>query len=362
MDIQNLDSDDNVQNIVVYRNKSSNILNPVQRKQMGYIPIKTKVIASGTIDINHIVGQVIFEPPFTRFYNIRKPLLLQFITDNGGRIRKSSNHNEIFIKIKEISNLQQKLQKTIHCISTIQKKFKIWLLNIEERLKGPGIPVSKCVNEECPFTLESLVDIDNDNIITWRGSDLKIYGCEFMALFTLLKNTIGGKNIYKDKYEQLVSILTEMNKIETSPSYRSRISTRKFMIFNEMKNPFTREKFQAELILRLLEIANNKKLIKPRKVNRQPSPPSTNFLRRTPVPDLIGAGIRIQTARELLEQGEGHRQRVLYTTGINTNTTGDFDMDDDTHENERLTRYQIRQEMPEWLRHIYNAENITNIL
>jgi hypothetical protein len=250
--------DEAAENIVVYRSKSNLSMSPIMRKKFGYQAIKTITIASGKIGIKHILGQILFENNASKFYNIRKSVLLEYIHDNGGHMKKSANLTDIIEKVKEVSDYKNLARNTLRFISIFQRRIKQWISNPELKLLGPGIPISRCVNEECPFTLENLKDLDPKNVITWKGEDSKIYGCDFMSLFVLLKNTLGGRNIYTDKYEELINLLN----INLSNTGRSTRNNRRSVIFNEMKNPFTREKFQPELLVRLLQLANRRDLIK----------------------------------------------------------------------------------------------------
>ena len=253
-----------VENIVVYRGKPSQPMSHTKRRMLGYQPIKTTTITSGKIEFKHIIGQMLFDSSMGKLYNIRKQVLLEYIRDNGGHIKKSSTLVEILDKIKKMSYYNVRSSKIIHCIQSVQKKFKEWLYNPEVRLLGPGIPITKCVNDECPFTLENLKDLGDGNVITWRGEDTKIYGCDFIGLFTLLKTTLGGRTIYTDRYEELMNILNEIIKIQKDQRAKPIRNNRRYMIFNEMKNPFNREKFQPELLSRLLQLANRRNMIKPR--------------------------------------------------------------------------------------------------
>ena len=305
-----------VENIVVYRGKPSHPMTYAIRRKLGYQPIKTTTIASGKIEFKHIIGQMLFDSSMGKLYNIRKPVLLDYIRDNGGYIKKSSTLVEILDKIKKISYYNVRSSKIIHCIQSVQQKFKEWLYNPEVRLLGPGIPISRCVNDECPFTLENLKDLGDGNVITWRGDDSKIYGCDFIGLFTLLKTTLGGRTIYTDRYEELMNILNEIIKLQKDQrTPRPTRNNRRYMIFNEMKNPFNREKFQPELLSRLLQLANQRNMIKTRTtrnntVRRWPrvrtdiDPPEMEEVR-----NLVGAGIRMPN----------QRHNILYSTDDATN-------------------------------------------
>lgn len=286
--------DESVENIVVSHSKPMMTTKNMIRTKMGYQPIKTLTISSGKIDFKHIIGQILFESFTTKFYNIRKPVLIEYINDNGGHIKKSSNLLEIIEKVKEISYYEIRTKRIIRCIGILQKKFRNWINNPDIRLLGPGIPVDRCVNEECPFTFENLKDLDSGNVITWKGDDSKIYGCDYMSLFTLLKNTLGGRTIHTDKYEELISILNDIVNQQTDTQKRSSRINRRNMIFNEMKNPFTREKFQPELLIRLLHLANKRDMIKPKKQttrSRNRNRTNNTIVQNRPSNDLIGAGV-----------------------------------------------------------------------
>jgi hypothetical protein len=114
--------------------------------------------------------------------------------------------------------------------------FRVFMKKISRRIQGPGIPVSRCVNSECPFTLENLSDIDVDKIMTWR--DGKIYGCDGEMLIKAIRDSI---------------------------SYRYHSSIEKMRPDDDVpgtENPFTRQPLKAELIHRCVKFCDYHKLDK----------------------------------------------------------------------------------------------------
>jgi hypothetical protein len=252
----------------------SPIITNRNKKNLGYNIIKTKKITS-TTDINFgtLLGFIGF-PTDKKLFNIQKITFVSYCKDNKISFKKNDTLLQLLDKIKIHLNYDVQFNNLIRKIKILQNNFRKYINNYELRLKGPGIPINKCVNTECPFTFEDLCDISLDDIITWRAiEDDKIYGCSFSSLFTLFKKNIIGNyaNITKTHYETYMTII---NQLDPNIAYwnKSKTSTKAFItilskykthpIFKALKNPYTREPIHPELIYRMLKIAKTKNLIK----------------------------------------------------------------------------------------------------
>lgn len=62
-------------------------------------------------------------------------------------------------------------KKILFQLESFQKILKLRVNDRIRKMVGPGVPHSKCVNEECPFTFDDVVDIPYGKLLTWKEDD-----------------------------------------------------------------------------------------------------------------------------------------------------------------------------------------------
>jgi hypothetical protein len=226
----------------------------VTKIKMGKIPFKKEVIGEGTtVTLHHLLRSL----PFTtksRLCTIRKQPLYETLLEGNATVRKSYGLKRLLEIAKEEFQYEKALGLVNRRLSTLQRKFKVYLKDTESRLIGPGIPITRCVNEDCPYTMEALVDISRENIFTWK--DDKIYGCDFQALYGLIAGKLERSGtLYEQNMDQYDYTIEEYGE------QRRRNRRYDARILNEITNPFTRQKFPVEALRRVIQIAKRKGLV-----------------------------------------------------------------------------------------------------
>ena len=207
-----------------------------EKIKMGYVRPKRQVLPDTTeITAKHLLNFIPFDRKESP-YIIRKGAFLNTLHRLGYKLPKSGSLQSLIDKLLEVLDYQTHYNRLIRRITSFQKMFRVFMKKISRRIQGPGIPVSRCVNSECPFTLENLSDIDVDKIMTWR--DGKIYGCDGEMLIKAIRDSI---------------------------SYRYHSSIEKMRPDDDVpgtENPFTRQPLKAELIHRCVKFCDYHKLDK----------------------------------------------------------------------------------------------------
>jgi hypothetical protein len=220
---------------------------------------KKDVIREGTpVTVQHLLRSL----PFTtksRLCTIRKNALYETLMNQSAHVRKSYSLPKLLDIAKETFSYDKEFTILNNRMKSFHYIVRKYLRNVELRLLGPGIPVSRCVNEDCPYTIETLTDIPRNNIFTWKND--KVYGCQFMALWNLL----GSKLERRGKlFESNLELYDEMiNMYETTLS-RGRLTNRTRHNRNplfDIQNPFTRQPIPAEAFRRMLLIGKRQGLI-----------------------------------------------------------------------------------------------------
>ena len=203
--------------------------------------IKEKIQGNTTVTPNHLIRFLIFGERKQALTTIRKDSLYYTITAMKQKIPKSANLGRLLEKLSILYDYENRKEKILQNIVRIQGYIRIFLKNRLKRIKGPGFPITKCVNEDCPYSLETLGDIPSDKIITWRepfrGIPSKIYGCDIDMMIDSLRRDIHPSNVRKLQ------------------NPRTRHGER---IMN-LKNPFTREGLTVDVIRRCNEYTILKK-------------------------------------------------------------------------------------------------------
>ena len=224
--------------------------------------IKKYVINETTpINVNHLLRCLPF-PNNERLCTIRKAALYTTLKNSGCKVRKTHNIKTLMDTAKEHMKYDIAYKKLIKRIIMLQTIFRKYLANFEKRLRGPGIPTHRCINDTCPYLLSELKDLSENDIITWK--DKKIYGCSFVGLFGSIHRVLSGgrqQHLYEDKFEHYQRIIDDYEKL--TPQRRNRCRHRSSNPFVNIRNPFTRNSLPPGLFRRALHMAKYKKLLKP---------------------------------------------------------------------------------------------------
>lgn len=221
------------------------------------------------VNVNHLIRSLPFDTK-TRLCTIRKQALFNTLSSTQAHVRKTYSLNKLLEIAKETFGYNDKLELINKRLSTFQNIYKRYYNNLELRLQGPGIPVSRCVNEDCPYTMETLTDIPKTNIFTWK--DDKIYGCDFQSLYTLFSKHMDRQGIlYECKENEYRTFIEEYVKLSHSLNTRRLSRSR----LGPIINPFTRAPFPGEAFGRILDIGKRKGLLskEPRnqRIRRRPT-------------------------------------------------------------------------------------------
>jgi hypothetical protein len=223
-----------------------------------------KEIIDGDVTVNHLVRSLPFSTK-TRLCTIRRGALFQTLSGMKTRVRKSYSLTKLLEIAKEQLGYYKVLTRVNSALSKLQKKFREYYQNLELRLQGPGIPCSRCVNDECPYTMETLTDIPKSNLFTWK--DDKIYGCDFKPLYELFSSKLeGGNTLYECKESEYSSVIEEYAKLSRRKVHRRSFSRCKLW---HVSNPFTRQPFPSEAFYRLLQIGKRHGLMSKEVQNRR---------------------------------------------------------------------------------------------
>ena len=223
---------------------------------------KREIITDDTeINITHLIRSLPFDTK-SRLCTIRKNALFKTLSQKTSGVRKSYGLKKLLDIAKEYFHYDKVFDHVNTQISKFQKKVRIYLSQEELRLIGPGIPVSRCVNDDCPYTMETLTDIPQNNIFTWK--DNKIYGCQYDAIFNLLASKLesSGK-LYIERKIQYESVIENYERYLRQRRRRFRNPLR------EVTNPFTRQVFDSNTFRRVLQIAEKKGLFVREPQNRR---------------------------------------------------------------------------------------------
>lgn len=208
-----------------------------------------KEIIKENVGVNHLLRSLPF-PSKDRLCTIRKGALFDTLKKHMAPVRKSHSLIKLLDLAKDVFHYDKSLEILNKRISIFQNIFKKYLLNIDLRLQGPGIPVNRCINEECPYTMDALNELPLENVITWR--DDKIYGCHVQPIYDLFSKALESNGVLNESrekwYEEFIREYIE------TPS-RRRHTLRK------ITNPFTRQPLPGELFLRLLKIGQRRGLM-----------------------------------------------------------------------------------------------------
>lgn len=214
---------------------------------------RKEIIGEGRkVTVNHLVRSLPFETK-SRLCTIRKQPLFETLSNTDFKVRKTYSLSKLLDIAKEALQYDKKLAEVNKRLTTFQRVYKKYYSNIELRLQGPGIPVSRCVNEDCPYTMETLTEIPKGDIFTWK--DDKIYGCEFKSLYHLIaKYMEQSGTLYECKEDEYRSIINNYISLSKSTNIRRLNRSR----LGPIKNPFTRSPFPGEALYRILDIGKRR--------------------------------------------------------------------------------------------------------
>lgn len=207
-----------------------------EKIKMGYVRPKRQVLPDTTeLTIKHLLNFIPFDRKLSP-YIIRKGAFLNTLHRLGYKVSKSGSLQTLLDKLLEVLDYQTHFNTLVRRLTTFQRVFRVFLKSIARRIQGPGIPVSRCVNSECPFTLENLADIPVERVMTWR--DGKIYGCDGEMLAKAIRDSISYR------YHSTIERMQPNEEVAGT------------------ENPFTRQPLKAELIHRCVKFCDFHKLEK----------------------------------------------------------------------------------------------------
>jgi hypothetical protein len=208
----------------------------------GKQPIKTKTIPkTSVLTLEDLLMCIPFShsKPFVKFTidNLR-------LTLESYHIKSSGSKTKLLNALLSAMDYPKHERRFLRGIIGIQRLFRLFLHDEFRRLIGPGLPVSTCLNDECPYTMEPLKEIPLNRLITWK-EDAKKYGCEIYALLTDLKSKLGSPSMMRT----LLRTSSGCEYTDLTPQeIRSRQRTLERWGF---KNPFTRQSFSLEFLFRV---------------------------------------------------------------------------------------------------------------
>lgn len=141
------------------------------------------------------------------------------------KLRLSGRKPELILRILDFFN--KKVEELNKKITKIQKIFRGNIVRFSNKLRGETY--DKCTNDSDFYTMEKLKDISFKRYFSFKDKKGFIYGCDIFSLYILLQNA-------------------NLN--------------RKINIIN-LKNPYTREEINNEVIIRMLMLYNIIKIIYP---------------------------------------------------------------------------------------------------
>lgn len=224
------DSPEPVENIRTPRQTPNRSRRQIQQIMRGKNKIERVKITGDTIlEIKHLLNFLPFDRK-TSPYVIRKDSIFYTLKHHNVKMPKSASLERMLTELTNVLDYDKYYKQTITGIVLFQRTFRKYLSNAYLRIQGPGIPVSRCVNTECPFTLEELSDIPAKKIITWK--DDKIYGCNAELLIESIR-----KGWLSRRLESAIMTMDADYPIDGT------------------QNPFTRKPLNADLIRRCMKYA-----------------------------------------------------------------------------------------------------------
>ena len=222
------------------RQRSSHVPRRTPRVPKGKI-VKEKIQGNTMVTPNQLIRFLIFGERKKALTIIRKDSLYYTLTRMEQKVPKSANLGRLLETLSVLSGYEKRKQMILQNIVRIQGYIRKFIKNRLKRAMGPGFPITKCVNEDCPYSLETLSDIPSEKIMTWRepfrGIPSKIYGCDVDMLIESLRRDIRPAHVRK-----LESPRTQ---------HGERIK--------DIINPFTREGLTVDVIRRCNEYTLLKK-------------------------------------------------------------------------------------------------------
>jgi len=203
--------------------------------------VKEKIQGETTVTSNHLIRFLIFGERKLALTVIRKDALQYTLLSMKQKVPKSSSLVRLLDSLSSTYGYETIKTRVIRKLILIQRHIRIFIRNRLARLRGPGFPVTRCVNDDCPYSLEALSDIPDDKIMTWRepfhGVPSKIYGCDVEMMIESLRRDI--RNVHIRRLE----------------NPRTNLGDRMVGILN----PFTREGLTVDVIRRCNEYTLLKK-------------------------------------------------------------------------------------------------------
>jgi len=254
---------------------------PRNIRQKIKLKFRKEIVGDGKkVTVNHLIRSLPFDTK-SRLCTIRKQPLFETLSGTQYKVRKTYSLSKLLDIAKEALHYDKKLAEVNKRLSTFQRLYKKYYSNLELRLQGPGIPVSRCVNEDCPYTMETLTDIPKTNIFTWK--DDKIYGCDFQPLYQLISKHIDRTGtLYECKENEYKSIINDYITLSQSSNTRRLNRSR----LGPIKNPFTRSPFPGEAFYRVLDIGKRRGLFSKEPQNQRIRQRSTRERQRNQERDL----------------------------------------------------------------------------
>lgn len=203
--------------------------------------VKEKIQGETTVTPNHLLRFLVFEERKLALTMIRKDALQYTLASMKQKVPKAASLGTLLDTLSAVYGYNVLKERIIRKITLVQGYIRTFIKNRLVRLRGPGFPVTRCVNDECPYSLEALGDIPDDKMMTWRepydGVPSKIYGCDVEMMIEALRRDI--RSVHERR----------LDNPRTKPGER--------MV--GIINPFTREGLTVDVIRRCNEYTLLKK-------------------------------------------------------------------------------------------------------
>ena len=133
----------------------------------------------------------------------------------------------------------------------IQKCFRGYIVRVNNKLRGPGIIINKCVNETDFLTMENLKDLDKSQFYSFKDKDGFIYGFDICSLYNLIVKEKQDRNPYNRNKMPITKIYEDIKHIlKLSKIFNKKINIK----LNNDISQFSQEK---QIEMRAINIFQN---------------------------------------------------------------------------------------------------------
>ena len=151
----------------------------------------------------------------------------------------------------ELIKLLWNYLKYSNYVLKIQKCFRGYIVRVNNKLRGPGIIINKCVNETDFLTMENLKDLDKSQFYSFKDKDGFIYGFDICSLYNLIVKEKQDRNPYNRNKMPVTKIYEDIKHIlKLSKIFNKKINIK----LNNDISQFSQEK---QIEMRAINIFQN---------------------------------------------------------------------------------------------------------